>query len=141
MIPARPLPRLDADSKPFWDGCKDGRLLGQRCGACGAWRWLPREHCPDCHSAEPVWESLRGTGRIVGLASVRRPFDPRFGHVPLDIVHVQVDGTDGRMVLTTSLPAGAWRHAAVGAAVIARFTTLPDGFVLPTFTLHTDPQE
>lgn len=141
MRSARPLPRMDADSKPFWDACQEGRLLGQRCGACGAWRWPPRRHCPDCHQAEPVWEQLRGIGRIVGLASVRRPFDPRFGHVPLDIVHVRVDGTGGRMVLTSSLSAGAWQRAAVGSPVSVRFVTKKDGFVLPTFTLHNDHQE
>ncbi|HVJ97469.1 MAG TPA: zinc ribbon domain-containing protein, partial [Acidimicrobiia bacterium] len=28
-------PTMTADTQFFWDGCKDGRLLIQRCDGCG----------------------------------------------------------------------------------------------------------
>ncbi|WP_425567993.1 Zn-ribbon domain-containing OB-fold protein, partial [Postechiella marina] len=49
--PTKPLPRIDADSAPFWEAAAEGRLVGQRCGSCDSWRWPPREHCPECHAA------------------------------------------------------------------------------------------
>ncbi|MEU9059207.1 zinc ribbon domain-containing protein [Streptomyces sp. NPDC048430] len=132
----------DADSTHFWDACARGELYGQRCGGCGTWRWPPREHCPHCHAADPVWERLVGTGRIVGHVVVHRPLGPAFAdELPLAVVHVELDGTDGEMVLTSKLQAGEWLHAAVGAAVTVRFTRVRPDLILPTFTVHPEPQE
>ncbi|MGW0817233.1 Zn-ribbon domain-containing OB-fold protein [Streptomyces viridiviolaceus] len=133
-----PVPVIDADSAPFWDGCARGELLGQRCGACGAWRWPPREHCPACHTTDPRWQALPGTGRITGLTVLHRPFDPRLAEeIPLAVVHVVLDGTDDEMVLTSRLVRGEATDAAVGDRVRVRFTPVPDGPALPTFTRIT----
>ncbi|MFE7837320.1 Zn-ribbon domain-containing OB-fold protein [Streptomyces sp. NPDC057474] len=133
---AHPAPVTDADSEPFWSACVQGELVGQRCGGCGTWRWPPREYCPECHTPAPVWERLPGTGRIVGHVVVHRPLGPAFAdELPLAIVHVELDGTEGEMVLTSKLQEGEWRHAAVGARVSVRFTAVRPGLVLPAFTL------
>lgn len=133
----RPHPVIDADSRPFWEGCNREELLGQRCGSCGKWRWPPRRHCPSCHAADPVWEQLPGTGRVVGYVVVHRPMDPAFaGELPLAIVHVELDGTGGEMVLVSNLLRDQWEHVEVGAPVVARFRRLDDTVVLPLFTLR-----
>ena len=31
------LPQIDDVNRPFWDGCRDGVLLLQRCSDCEAW--------------------------------------------------------------------------------------------------------
>ena len=31
----KPLPTLNKDNRPFWEGCKQGKLRMQCCGACG----------------------------------------------------------------------------------------------------------
>lgn len=138
----RPTPLRNPDSAPFWAACERGELLGQRCGACATWRWPAREHCPLCHAAEPVWQPLPGTGRIVGLVVVRRALDPAFAaEIPLAVVHVELDDTEGQMVLTSNLQPGEDEAAAVGSVVAVRFCHTPDGPVLPTFTLTDHPEE
>lgn len=128
--------RSDPDSVPFWQACQRRELLGQRCGACGVWRWPPRAHCPRCHAAAPVWERLAGTGEVVGHVVVRRAMDPAFAdRTPLAIVHVRLDGTDGEMVLTSNLLPGQWPQAAVGLPVAVRFVLARSGLVLPHFTI------
>jgi uncharacterized OB-fold protein len=130
--PSRP----DLDSAPFWEACQRRLLVGQRCGACGQWRWPPRAHCPTCHAREPVWEELPGTGTIVGVVTVRRSLDAAFAHVlPLPIIHVRVDGTDGAMVLTSNLLSGQWPQAEVGKRVAVRFPRVRSDLILPQFTI------
>src|SRR4029453_1212760 len=46
----KPLPIITADSAPFWDGCRDGKLSLQRCAACESWRYPPAPVCP--HDSE-----------------------------------------------------------------------------------------
>lgn len=134
-----PLPpdvRSDQDSAEFWRGCQRRQLLGQKCGKCASWRWPPREYCPSCHAADPIWERLEGSGVIVGLVVCHRPMDPAFAHrAPLPIVHVQLDGTDGAMVMSSNLLPGQWPQASVGKRVDVRFVLARPGLLLPHFTL------
>lgn len=134
--PQQPDVRPDPDSQPFWDACQRRELLGQKCGRCGAWRWPPREHCPRCHAADPVWQRLEGTGVIVGHVVVRRVMDPAFAdRTPLPIVHVRLDGTGGEMVLTSNLLPGQWPQAAPGLPVAVRFVRGRGDRILPHFTI------
>ncbi|MGZ9220094.1 MAG: zinc ribbon domain-containing protein, partial [Candidatus Binatia bacterium] len=39
---AKPLPRTDVDTQPFWDACKLHQLRAQRCSDCRQFRWPPQ---------------------------------------------------------------------------------------------------
>ncbi|HEV3354039.1 MAG TPA: OB-fold domain-containing protein [Acidimicrobiales bacterium] len=54
-------PVTDEDSRFFWDGVRDGRLLLQRCSGCSALRHPPGPMCPECLSLE--WEAVEASGR------------------------------------------------------------------------------
>ncbi|HWH25375.1 MAG TPA: zinc ribbon domain-containing protein [Pseudolysinimonas sp.] len=136
MTDLRAAARPDPDSQPFWDACQRRELVGQRCGACGVWRWPPRAHCSVCHERQPLWEPLFGTGTILGVVTVRRALDPAFAHtLPLPIIHVGIDGTDGAMVLTSNLLPGQWPQAEVGKPVSVRFARVRSDLILPLFTI------
>jgi len=125
----------DADSRPFWMACAEGRLVGQRCGGCGLWRWPPREHCARCHAAVPDWVELSGGGQVAGAVVLHRAFDPGFSaDVPLTIVHVVMDGTDQQMVLIGNLVPAMAADRAAGARVTAGFMTV-NGDAMPVFTI------
>ena len=47
---AKPLPEPTRDSKPYWDGLNEGRLLLQQCAACRRIRHYPRPVCDACYS-------------------------------------------------------------------------------------------
>lgn len=137
MSDMRPQPAPDADSRSFWEGCGRGELLGQRCGQCGVWRWPPRRHCPHCHAADPVWQELPGTGKVVGFTVVHRAMEPAFAaEIPLAVVHVELDGTDGEMVLMSNLQAGEWERVRVGSSVTVLFRRGDQETALPLFTLQ-----
>jgi uncharacterized OB-fold protein len=71
-------PTTTPDTKFFWDGLKDGKLLIQRCGGCGALRHPPRPMCPRCNSLE--WNAIESSGRgtVYSFVMPRHPPWPWF---------------------------------------------------------------
>jgi uncharacterized OB-fold protein len=54
---------IDHDSKDFWKGCLEKKLLIDRCQNCGYYIHFPRSMCPKCWSddVQPTQVSGRGT--------------------------------------------------------------------------------
>jgi uncharacterized OB-fold protein len=69
---AKPLPVADADTTPFWDGARDGRLVLKSCLDCGRAHFYPRALCPHCHSDRLDWIEAKGTGEIHTFTIARR---------------------------------------------------------------------
>lgn len=77
------LPTPNEDSKPYWDGLKEGRLMLQKCGGCGAVRHYPRPVCDKCYSMEVEWIEAAGTGVIHTWTVSHHAFHPAFkGETP-----------------------------------------------------------
>ena len=57
----------------FWTGATEGRLLFQRCEACGELRYPPAIACHVCRSTEYALLESSGRGRLYSYASARRP--------------------------------------------------------------------
>ncbi len=60
----KPLPSPMPWSKPFWDGCSQGKLLVQKCKACSRPVFYPKLFCPFCLSQELEWIEAKGTGKV-----------------------------------------------------------------------------
>ena len=72
------LPTPDADSKPFWQGCREHKLRFQKCVACGEVRWPPGILCPKCHCRDAQWIESKGRGVIYTFAVYHQAFHPAF---------------------------------------------------------------
>lgn len=74
----RPLPETDPVSERYWAAAAEGRLLIQRCAACGHRQHYPRAVCTAC-GATPEWEEASGRGTVYTYTIVRQygmpPFD------------------------------------------------------------------
>jgi uncharacterized OB-fold protein len=66
------LPTPDRDTAPFWDGCREHKLLLQVCGACGSWFHYPRPFCPRCWSTEVEWREASGRGTVYTYSIVHQ---------------------------------------------------------------------
>lgn len=132
---SRLAPVLDADSAPFWDACRQHRLVAQRCGRCGQFRWPPQGVCPNCASWEFAWQELSGRGHVAAYVVAHRAFDPAFSaEVPYVIAHVSLDGTDDRVIMLSNLVAIAWEQVRVGLPVQVYFEDdAAEGSTLPLF--------
>lgn len=67
-----PLPNIEEpDFAPFWDGCKERRLLLPRC-ARGHLSWPPRPVCHTCQADTTGWTEVPGRGRLFSWTVVHR---------------------------------------------------------------------
>lgn len=101
MVGERPTPLADDQSLAFWEACRRGELVAQRCASCGRFRFPPRPTCPRCRSFEVSWERLAGTGRVWSWIRAHPPLLPAFAatapYVSL-VVELDEDPVHLRMV-------------------------------------------
>jgi uncharacterized OB-fold protein len=74
----KPLPKVNADNKPFWDGCKAHQLRFQKCRDCGLVRWPASLICPQCHSQNTDWITSAGKGKLYSYVIYRVAYHPGF---------------------------------------------------------------
>ena len=77
-------------SGPFWEACREGRLVVQRCRGCGAFQYPPLEVCGSCQSAALDWAESSGRGTIHSATTVRRPRDAEWT-VPYVVAIVRME--------------------------------------------------
>ena len=86
-------PRVSADTKEFWEGCKEHKLKIQRCKQCGKLRWPASYLCPDCLSEETEYTELSGEGTLYSYVVFHKPFHPSLQEkVPYVVVEVDLEG-------------------------------------------------
>lgn len=132
----RPAPGISDDTRFFWDGAREGRLLIQRCKGCGTLRHPPGPVCPHCHSFE--WDTVQASGRgtVYSFVVMHYPEVPPFEHPnPIGLVELE-EGTRLIAQLVGVKPGDV--H--IGQAVQVEFNRFevgaPDGsddIVLPQF--------
>ena len=64
MSEAKPAPRPNADSAPYWEACNRGELIYQACTACGHVQFYPRALCAACQSRALEWRRSAGKGSV-----------------------------------------------------------------------------
>jgi uncharacterized OB-fold protein len=85
-------PVVDVETRPFWDGCREGRLRIMRCRACGEPYFYPRALCPRCWSADTEWIDARGTGTLYSFSVTHQfPMEPFASLAPYGNLVVTLD--------------------------------------------------
>jgi uncharacterized OB-fold protein len=85
-------PVVDVESRPFWDGCREHRLMIMRCSACGVPYFYPRAHCPNCWSGDVDWVNASGLGTLHSFSIVHQfPIEPFASLLPYATVIVALD--------------------------------------------------
>jgi uncharacterized OB-fold protein len=131
MPEARPLPAITAETRPFWDGCRQGELRYQVCRACGGPQFYPRALCARCGATELDWRRSSGEGTIHALTVVHRAPSPAFRDaVPYAIA--LVDLAEGFRMMANVVGTDPTRLA-IGDRVRVVFEARGD-VTLPQFT-------
>jgi len=73
---AVPGPRPSELDAPFWNACRERRLVFQRCGDCGRWRHPPAPLCPSCQSLCIRWETAGHEARVYSVTRVHAAAHP-----------------------------------------------------------------
>jgi uncharacterized protein len=87
----KPLPKPTAASRPYWDAAKRHELMLQRCGACNAFIYYPRDRCPQCLSDQLKWQPVSGRGKVYSYTVVRRASTRSFADKPYVLAIVELD--------------------------------------------------
>jgi uncharacterized OB-fold protein len=114
-----PAPIVNADSAPYWQGARDGKLLLQRCTGCGALRFFPRYLCTACGSERVEWTEVSGRGRVQSFTIVHRAAFPEFQAITPYVVAL-IDLAEGPRMMTNIVGADAL-SVAIGDAVTVVF--------------------
>ncbi len=121
----------NGDSKPYWDAAREGRLVFQRCCACGEVQFPPRHHCVSCWESDIEWIQSSGLGKVESFTIVRRaPTSVFRDKVPYAVVAVKVE--EGPTMITNLIGEDAL-DVRIGDAVQVDFVEDAGGNVLPQY--------
>lgn len=136
----RPLPDITPLTQPFWDGARRGRLVVQRCRACGHHDHPPFPECTQCRSADIGFEPVSGGGTIFQRCIVASPVVAGFeDRIPYACLVVELDEQRGLLVVGNLVQA-APTEAVIGRRVEVVFEDCGAGLVLPMFRLQAGEQ-
>ncbi len=125
------LPAPDAESLPYWDAARDGRLLIKRCADCGAAHFYPRPFCPVCWSSAVHWEEASGRAVLYTWSVVHQNDLPPFGErVPY--VAAVVDLAEGPRMMTNVVDCDP-ETLTVGMPLQAAYRDIGESVTVPVF--------
>ncbi len=130
-----PVPPLSPspEAEPFWDGCRQHRLMLPYCPACRQFFFYPRALCPGCGSRDVSWRQSAGRGELCTFCVQYQSRLPGFADAaPFVTAIVALAEGPRLMTFLTGVPPDP---AAIrcGMPVEVVFEDLPDGNVLPVF--------
>jgi uncharacterized OB-fold protein len=89
---AKPIPDCKDGTRPYWDACKQHRLVLPKCRSCDEVYFFPDDFCPCCLSEDIQWIEASGKGRIHTYSVVERPPSPRFSDdVPYIVAIIELE--------------------------------------------------
>jgi len=125
------LPRIDEESKGFWEACQRHELYVQQCRACGARRYYPRALCPTCLSGDTDWALSSGRGTVYTYTVTYQNQAAGFRDaLPYVLAYVELD--DGMRLLTNIVDC-APDAVRIGMPVEVVFDDVTPEVTLPKF--------
>ncbi len=134
QTPGFPVPQPSDRSGPFWDGCREGRLVLPRCAACGEPALRAFAVCAQCNGTEVTWVESAGRGTLYSWTVVWRPPHPGFA-VPYAPSVVALD--EGWCFLSAVVGC-APEELREGMALEVEFHPASDAVTLPYFAPVSD---
>ena len=129
--PNRSLPVITEESRPFWEGCRQGKLLLQYCDQCQQHQFYPRLYCMRCGAENPRWVEASGRGVIYSYTIIRQNKSPEFAKdTPYNVAIVQLE--EGPRMLSNIVDV-APAELRVDLPVIVVFDRVTDTISLPRF--------
>jgi uncharacterized OB-fold protein len=129
-----PQPRITDINRPFWDGCRTGKLMLQRCTdlACGHFVFYPRVCCPYCGGGELTWQQASGTGSLKSWTIVHRPGHAAF-MVDAPYVFAAVTLAEGPLMYGRIQVSPDSMSLSMGSMLRVVFPHVTKGGVIPAF--------
>ena len=124
-------PAVTDETAPFWEAARHGRLLVERCTACGADTFPPRGMCRACRGRDMAPVEVTGRGVVYSFTVNHQRWLPDL-EVPYAIVLVEFPDHPGVRV-AGRLRGRRPEDIVIGAEVEVGFEPGPGGFAVPSF--------
>jgi uncharacterized protein len=132
---------VDQWTQPFWDACREHRLVVPRCADCATTRFPPGPFCPNCRSQRIDWIELPGTGTVYSYTVVSRSLTPEMDDsLPYAPAVIELDGADGRRLISAVVGAPL-ESVRVDARVRVLWEDRADGVTVPRFVLAEEARD
>jgi uncharacterized OB-fold protein len=130
----RPLPSpITPEARPFWDGCREGKLMLPKCADCGHVFFYPRILCPACHSRQLTWVQASGRGRLHAFEIAHQAFQ-RAWKIKPPYVLAMIELEEGPRMMSNLINVEPDpRVVKCDMPVEVVFTKLTDDVTLPLF--------
>ncbi len=129
------LPQPTPLSAPYWQACRESRLVVQCCAACGHRQLYPRVICTQCASDRVAWSDASGRGRVKSFTVIRRAVSPAYEpDVPYVVALIEL--AEGP-TLMSNVVGCAPEAVRIGAPVRVRFDAWTPEISVPVFVLET----
>ena len=125
-------PEATPETRPFWDGCREGVLMLQHCGPCGAAYFPPSPYCPRCLSDDVEWKAASGRGRLHTYLIAHRPAPGFEADVPYAIAIVELDEGPRMMSNIVGIP-NTPEHLVLDMELRVTFEARGDDMQVPVF--------
>ncbi len=124
-------PVISENNRPFWDGCRDRKLMAQRCTHCGEWRHPAAPVCPQCLGAGYEWQELSGRGELFSYIVIHRGYHPWWAQrVPYNVALIELEEGVHMFSNVVGTPT---EQLQVGQKVKVAFEQRGDDLVVPVF--------
>ncbi len=131
--PQRPLPTIDHDNRPFWEGARASELRMQKCCGCDHIRYPITDLCPQCLSGEFEWQRLSGRGKVFSTIVFHQVYHAAFAdEVPYNVSLIQLDEGPRMFSNVVGIPPS---DVKVGDVVEAVFDPVGEDITLPRFRI------
>lgn len=125
------LPRVDEESRGYWEGLQRHELYFQRCADCRTDRFPPRAVCPNCLSSRVEWVRSAGRGTVYSFTVTQQNQAPGFREeLPYVVAVVQLDEGPRMMTNVVDCAPDAVR---IGMAVTVVFDDVTPEITLAKF--------
>jgi uncharacterized OB-fold protein len=127
-----PLPVESGETKPFWDACRRGTFLIQRCRTCERYQYHYRGFCCHCWTGEIEDIPVSGRGTVWSYTVIHRNRTPGFAErVPYVVALVELQ--EGVKVLSNVIDCDP-ESVRIGMPVRLTFVKATEQWHIPMFT-------
>ena len=126
----KPLPTVVGETKPFWDSCRQGKLLIQKCDRCAEYQFYPRGFCSNCWSNDIRWVQSSGKGTVWTFTITYQNRTPGFDSAPYVLALVELE--EGVKMFTNIVECDP-PQVSIGMPVEVSFVQASDQITIPYF--------
>ncbi len=116
-------------TRPWWNACREGRLLLPCCNDCGRYHFRPEVACTHCFSLNWEWVQASGRGTLYSYTAIHRAPVPGF-KTPAVLAIVELE--EG-VAMLSNLVRCAPEELRIGMPLQVEFETISAEIALPRF--------